>query len=233
MTEGAGANTEFPASLKGRIEDVAGQSHHPRQLVEKRIGPFRSVVGALAIWMLAAPLVVRADARGPSTRSATAAMKSAAAWQVLLPEACVSLSVEDRARLPRPWKPYVEAVRRCELAAPGAQSQIALISVFAEEYYRGRPSNAPWEDFPKPLLVDRDFRCVGGLRELFPHDQPRALTLRVGLWRKGIPQEIRGQVDDPAVGGGYVLPVLRWSEVDHRYREASGAVSSDSSCSHF
>ena len=233
MIEGAGANTEFPVSLKDRIEDVAEQSRNPQQLIEKRKEMLRGVLRVLAIWMLVAPLVVRADARGPSTRSATAAVKSAAAWQVLSPEACVPLSVEDRARLPQGWKPYAEAARRCELAAPGAQSQIALISVFADEYYRGRPANAPWEDFPKPLLVDRDFRCVGGLRELFPHDQPRALTLRVGLWRKGIPQEIRGQVHDPAVGGGYALPVLRWSEVDHRYGAADGETSGESPCSHF
>ena len=80
------------------------------------------------------------------------------------------------------------------------------------------------------MLVDREFRCVGGLPELFPFDQPRTLTLRHGLWRDGVPQEIRVQVSNPAVGGDYALPALRWDAAEHRYRAAGAKASADSPC---
>ncbi len=190
--------------------------------------PFLSM--ALTALVLSTPLAARADAGSVPKMKAKGAEPASGAWRALAPESCSPLSQTDRARLPANWKPYVDAARRCELSAPDGQPQVALISVFTDEYYRGRPADAPWEDFPKPLLVDRDFRCVGGLRELFPSDQPRTLTLRHGLWRDGVPQEIRVQVINPAVGGDYALPVLRWDAAQHRYRAAGAKTPDDTSC---
>jgi len=193
-----------------------------------------SAVVVAAVLSLAAPWSARADAGPVAPAGKAAAAKPAPAtkpaWRSLSPEACAPLSEGERAKLPAAWAKYTEAARRCELTAPGAAPRVALISVFAETYYAGRAADAPWEDFPKPLLVDRDFRCVGGLPELFPFDQPRTLTLRHGLWRDGVPQEIRVQVSNPAVGGDYALPVLRWDAAEHRYRAAGAKTPADSPC---
>ncbi len=198
--------------------------------------PIRSLalmaVLAMAGTMAASPARADAGSMPPAAKTAAAKPASAAkpAWRTLSPETCAPLGEADRARLPAAWAKYLDATRRCELTAPGGTARVALVSVFAETYYATRAADAPWEDFPKPLLVDRDFRCVGGLPELFPFDQPRTLTLRHGLWREGVPQEIRVQVSNPAVGGDYALPALRWDAAEHRYRAAGAKASADSPC---
>jgi len=176
---------------------------------------------------------------GSATSQAAAAKadkthKGAAQWRTLSPASCQPLSSADQAKLPATWQAFATAARRCELAAPGTPAKVALVSIFTEEYYRGRPANAPWEEFPKPLLLDASGRCVGVLPELYPTEEPRTLTLRHGLWRDGVPQEIRVQVANPAVGGDYALPPLRWDAAQQRYRAAgaagaSGALTSDDS----
>ncbi|WP_431257467.1 hypothetical protein ACQ86G_22910 [Roseateles chitinivorans] len=154
--------------------------------------------------------------------SAWADGKQDGRWRQLNAEACTPLTENEQARLPATWKPYLSATRRCELTEPGAKSQVALITVFALSFYEGKPATAPWEDFPRPLLVDEEFRPVGGISELFPWDQPATLTLRHGLWKGGIPQEIRVHVDNPAVSGPYDLPVLRWDASQRQYRSVDG-----------
>lgn len=204
--------------------------------VSPAASPLRSIA-MKAVLAVAGTIVassVHADAGSMPPAAKTAAAKAApsakAAWRALSPEACTPLADADRAKLPASWAKYLDAARRCELAAPGDTPRVALISVFAETYYATRAADAPWEDFPKPMLVDREFRCVGGLPELFPFDQPRTLTLRHGLWRDGVPQEIRVQVSNPAVGGDYALPALRWDAAEHRYRAAGAKASADFPC---
>ncbi|WP_354414107.1 hypothetical protein [Variovorax atrisoli] len=155
--------------------------------------------------------------------SAKGAGKPVDAWRKLQPESCTLLEAKDRDRLPAAWTPYLAATRRCELAAPDARPQVALVTIFASAYYEGRPANAPWERFPTPLLVDSEFRCVGGIDQLFPWDQPAMLELRHGLWMDGIPQEIRVHVDTPGVGGSYDLPTLRWNAEQRRYQAVGQA----------
>ncbi len=105
-----------------------------------------------------------------------------------------------------------------------------LVSVFAEDYFRGMPASTPWADFPKPLLLDADWRCVGVLPELYPLDEPRTLTLRHGRWQDGIPQEIRIQVTNPALGGDYALPTLQWNTAARRYLTEKTAKEPSPSC---
>lgn len=175
------------------------------------------------------PAWADAAASGPSTR--TSAVKSSSArpdgkssvWRTLNPDACTPLESQDRARLPGSWQPYLAFARRCELTAPGGQPQVALISISALAYYEGKPDNMPWEKFPTPLLVDREFRCLGGLSQLFPWDQPAMLKLKHGRWKEGVPQEIRVHVDNPAVSGPYDLPTLRWNAAQRRYQPVGKA----------
>jgi hypothetical protein len=156
--------------------------------------------------------------------------KAARAWRTLSPAGCHPLNDAEQARLPASWKPYASSTRRCDLAAPGAAPKVSLVSVFAEDYFRGSPPSAPWEDFPKPLLVDSAWRCVGVLPELYPFDEPRTLTLRYGQWLDGIPQEIRVQVANPALGGDYALPPLSWDAAQQRYHSTPTSNSVSPQC---
>ena len=179
-----------------------------------------SVLGALALMAsTGVPTAARADAGAmPPAAKAAKANAAGAAWRTLDPDACTPLEPDDQARLPASWKPYLNFARRCELTAPGARPQVALISIFTRAYYEGKPDNAPWEKFPTPLLVDREFRSLGGLSQLFPWDQPAMLELKHGRWKEGVPQEIRVHVDNPAVSGPYDLPTLRWNAAQRRYQ---------------
>ncbi|WP_067065025.1 hypothetical protein [Roseateles chitosanitabidus] len=194
-----------------------------------------SVVGALALTTsMSLPTAARADggAMPPAAKPAKAASAGdkAAAWRTLDPDTCTPLGAEDRARLPASWQPYLAFSRRCELTAPGGQPQVALISIFTLAYYEGKPDNAPWEKFPTPLLVDREFRCLGGLSQLFPWDQPAMLELKHGRWKEGVPQEIRVHVDNPAVSGPYDLPTLRWNAAQRRYQPVGKADAKEDPC---
>ncbi|UXH80612.1 hypothetical protein [Roseateles amylovorans] len=187
-----------------------------------------SLVSAVALAAGLAPSAAMADA-APAKASAKAGTK-ASAWRTLTPTSCKPLSAEEGKHMPDAWGPYLGAARRCDLTPAGGPAQVSLISVFVEDFYRGKPDNAPWENFPKPMLVDRDFRCLGGLRELYPYDQPRELQLRHGLWKAGVPQEIRVQVSNPAVGGDYALPVLRWDAQQHLYQASGPKTDEDPTC---
>ncbi len=197
-----------------------------------------SVLGALALTAsMSVPTEARADAGSmpPAAKPAKAATPDTVggkggAWRTLDAESCTPLGAEDQARLPASWQPYLAFTRRCELTAPGGQPQVALISIFTLAYYEGKPDNAPWEKFPTPLLVDREFRCLGGLSQLFPWDQPAMLELKHGRWKAGVPQEIRVHVDNPAVSGPYDLPTLRWNAAQRRYQPVGKADAKEDPC---
>ncbi|MFN4120767.1 hypothetical protein [Acidovorax sp.] len=130
-------------------------------------------------------------------------------------------AVGSTAPLPAELEPYRPAVRACPLvrpARPSQPAQVRLLSVFTEEYYKDLPANAPWQNFPLPVLVDTAGRCVGRLPHLFPVDPPQELIVRAGQWRNGIPHELRLQVLSPAVSGNYTLPTLRWQTKAQAYQ---------------
>ncbi len=169
----------------------------------------------------------KAGKASPGTRPDARASRS---WRTLSPANCKPLDDAEQAHLPASWKGFTAAARRCDLAAPGASSQVMLVSVFAEDYFRGLPASTPWADFPKPLLMDTAWRCLGALPELYPLDEPRTLTLRHGRWVDGIPQEIRVQVANPALGGDYALPTLHWQPAQRRYLADPSSTSESPSC---
>lgn len=128
-------------------------------------------------------------------------------------------AVASTTPLPAELEPYRAAVRACALVAqPSHPAKVRLLSVFTDDYYKGLPASAPWQDFPLPVLVDTAGRCVGRLPHLFPVDPPQELVVRAGQWRNGMPHELRLQVLSPAVGGNYPLPALRWQPKAQAYQ---------------
>lgn len=127
-------------------------------------------------------------------------------------------SVPPGTPLPGEMEHYRAAVRVCDLARPGQPARMRLISVFTDDHYKSLPADAPWENFPRPVLVDASGRCVGRLPHLFPVDPPQELVVSAGRWRHGLPQELRLKVLSPAVGGNYRLPTLRWDAKAGAYR---------------
>lgn len=188
------------------------------------------IVSCGAFFHLPALCDSSADAR---TSSTTKASTRAPAWRTLDPMTCQVLTAEQLARLPAVWHRYATVAKGCKLPAPGRPTRLTLVSIFTEDYYRDRPVDAPWEEFPKPLLLDQDFRCVGVLPEIYPIEQPRELTLRHGQWRDGLPQEIRIHVSNPAIGGDYKLPVLRWDPTLKLYQSKGSTTIKDIPCPTF
>lgn len=127
--------------------------------------------------------------------------------------------------LPADMEPYRAATRVCSLSRHSQQPQIRLITVFTDDHYKNLPANAPWENFPLPVLVDAAGRCVGRLPHLFPVDPPQELVVSAGQWRRGVPHELRLKVLSPAVGGNYRLPSLRWNAKAQAYQTPSSPTS--------
>ena len=151
---------------------------------------------------------------------ATACAAQARDFVTLAPAAC--LPVEPSAVLPGDMEPYRASVRACPLVqalpspspaatAATAHAKVRLLSVFTDDYYKALPADAPWQNFPLPILVDDTGRCVGRLAHLFPVDPPQELSISAGRWQRGVPHELRLKVRSPAVGGNYALPSLHWN----------------------
>lgn len=115
------------------------------------------------------------------------------------------------------WDAYKPYVRACPLAMSNASTKLWLLTVFAQPYLHDHPGETAWPNFPRPRLVTADGHCVARLPELFPFDEPRSLHLRYGPSVDGMPVEIRVYVSNPAAGGDYTLPVLRWSPAQRAY----------------
>src|SRR5512135_3703092 len=119
---------------------------------------------------------------------------------LLNPDECVPLDKKVVLQLPAEWHKYGDFVKICGLTEKkGQPAKVSIISVWAEEYYDTLPSDAMWEKFPLPLIVDERFRKIGKLPELYPMDQPRELDVYYGKWQSGVPAEIRVDVYNPAV----------------------------------
>ncbi|MFY3384425.1 hypothetical protein [Paracidovorax sp. MALMAid1276] len=141
----------------------------------------------------------------------------------VLPAQCQP--VADAAPLPAELEPYRAAVRACPLARAPQPARVRLLSVFTDDFYKGLPADARWQNFPLPVLVDASGRCIGRLPHLFPVDPPQELTVHAGQWRNGIPHELRLHVLSPAVGGNHPLPSLRWQAPTQSYHANAPAAS--------
>lgn len=116
------------------------------------------------------------------------------------------------------WLPYHAAVRVCPFVRGSAVARVSLVSVFVDEYYRDLPKDAPWEAFPRAMLIDAEGRCLSRLAHLYPVEPPSELVVRSGKWRHGQPTEIRFRVKNPAVSGDYNLPTLTWNLMTKTYQ---------------
>jgi hypothetical protein len=170
-----------------------------RQLVVK--GVMRGCLLGLGTWLLAPAL---ASAGSPSS------------FTTLSPDRCaVPAKAGYGAPLAAGWDTYKAYVRACPLGKD-ASAKVWLLTIFTEPYQADHP-NQVWPDFPHPLLVTADGHCLARLPELFPSDPPRELTLRYGPPVHGVPGEIRVHVSNPALGGDYDLPVLKWEQARGAY----------------
>lgn len=157
------------------------------------------------------------------TAFAGGAADGAERLQQLLPATCVSLAASKlNLTLPAEWRPYIGATRVCPLKRnSGATENIRLVSIFIEDYYRNKPADAPWEDFPKPVLLDDVGQQVGTLEALFPNESPGEMVLSYGRWQGHIPTEIKMRMLHPGVSGNYDLPTLRWNKKSRRYESSA------------
>lgn len=161
--------------------------------------------------------------------SGVAATAMAGAPLLVLPEDhCVSIADSGvPVRLQMNWTPFLEQTRICPLRnQANDEATVFLVSVFARAYFEQHPDVKDEPEFPRPQLIDRNGRCLGQLPELFPFDPPRDLTVRYGVWKANVPTEIRIRVVNPAVGGDYELPRLRWDAGARIYRSANPTDSS-------
>jgi hypothetical protein len=145
--------------------------------------------------------------------------ENAVHFSELQPESCQQLAASTiKVRLGQEWQPYLASTRFCRLVKPGeTDAAIILISVFTDDYYRDKPDGAVWEDFPKPVLINKTGEIVGNLVELFPYDLPSEMNLRYGNWQGNIPGEIRMHVIANTVVNTYDLPTLSWNKEKQRY----------------
>ena len=140
---------------------------------------------------------------------------------VLNPKHCQALP--SHAVLPADWEKYRAAVRACPLVGSHGGARVRLLSVFVDEYYRGLPADAPWEAFPRAMIVDAEGRCLSRLAHLFPSEPPSAMRVTLGKWQQGLPTEIRFRVSNPAVSGDYSLPTLTWNPRTQTYQPAAAS----------
>jgi hypothetical protein len=152
----------------------------------------------------------------------------AASLQALPESACVPITRGPMAfRLSDEWAPFSDQTRVCALRRTAADRPfVFLVSVFVREYFDRHVEVKDRPAFPPPRLVDREGRCLAQLVEQFPFDPPRDLSVRYGAWRSNVPTEIRVLVSNPAAGGDYELPRLRWDAAAKSYRPDAATDSS-------
>jgi hypothetical protein len=130
----------------------------------------------------------------------------------LNPANCLKLDEKSRTRLPESWRKYAAFTKYCPIKPQSDKANVSIITVWVKDYYDSRSSDAGWETFPKPLIVDRDMNKIGELPELYPVDEPREIDILVGKWQSGIPTEIKVDVFNPAVSGDYFYPPIRFNQ---------------------
>jgi hypothetical protein len=143
----------------------------------------------------------------------------AAGLKKLSLDECASLAQSPfKPALSSEWKAYLAYTKVCPLRKTRtSKAAVVLVSVFIDDYYKANPGQKEWKQFPLPLLISADDKCLARLPEHFPFEQPVDLTLNFGHWHKDIPTQITVDVSNPSVGGDYQLPKLFWSAKEHRY----------------
>lgn len=126
---------------------------------------------------------------------------------------CKSIAHSNVPKLPVEWQKYSDFVKVCELKERKEEvATVFVVSIWVSEYYRtcfpGR--NPVWEEFPLPLILDAKFRKIGELPEIYPSNDITSPDVYYGRWKRGIPTEIRIDVNNPAVDGDYYYPPLHW-----------------------
>lgn len=119
------------------------------------------------------------------------------------------------------WRPLEPYVRVCGVSQGRAAPALLVVSVWADLYYRDKPSGAQTIPMPKPLLFTPAGKLVGELPSNFPADPPAELIVRFTEWRQGFPNEIRLCVTSPTASGDQALTPLRYDGT--RFQAASGS----------
>jgi hypothetical protein len=126
---------------------------------------------------------------------------------------CVPLDRKAVLQLPVEWHKYADFTKICGLnQKKGQPAKVSIISIWADDYYETRPSDAVWEKFPPPLIVDQARQRMGQLPELYPTHQASELRVYYGKWQSGMPAEIRIDVYSPAVEGDYYFAPMIWNK---------------------
>jgi len=126
---------------------------------------------------------------------------------------CKPVADGDVSKLSAGYQKYSKFVKVCGLKETKQEiSEVFVVSIWTDDYYRTRfPGRTPvWEEFPLPLIVDANFRRLGGLPEIYPSNDVTSPEVYHGRWRRGIPTEIRIDVSNPAVDGDYYYPPFLW-----------------------
>ncbi len=143
-------------------------------------------------------------------------------FKLLNPDECTPLDKKTVMQLPEEWHKYSDCIKICELKRKkSTNARVSIISIWAHDYYKKLPADAPWERFPRPLIVDDRIRKIGELPKLYPFDQPCDLDVYYGRWRSGMPGEIRIDVLNPAVEGDFYYEPLIWNEKTGSYEMKS------------
>jgi len=142
----------------------------------------------------------------------------------LNPEECVPLSKEVVAtQLPTEWHKYADFIKICNLKQKRESSaQVSIISIWLKDYYESRfPGDVPFiKDKPSPplpIIVSKDFQKIGILPKPYPFFEVIDPDIYYGKWKSEIPEEIRIDVNNPAVDGDYYYSPLKWNARNGRY----------------
>ena len=139
-------------------------------------------------------------------------------FRALKQEECSRLEEKQVTQLPETWHKYGNFIKICELKQRKDQiAKVSIISIWADAYLDAQPANATWEQFPLPLVVDRNFRLIGQLPELYPTHQAHELKIYYGKWQGGLPTEIKLHVYNPAAYGDFDYPPLIWNKTTRLY----------------
>ena len=146
-------------------------------------------------------------------------------FKKLNPDDCLLLDkISIVSQLPEQWHKYSNFVKICKLKQNESSiGQVSIISIWAHDYLDTLSPNAPWENFPLPIIIDSHFKQIGQLSELYPSDYVTDLNIYYGKWQFDLPAEIRVDVENPAVSGDYYYPPLIYNKKSGYY-EMKGKV---------
>lgn len=117
------------------------------------------------------------------------------------------------------WRPFSEYIRVCRVEHKKRNTALFIVSVWADLYYRRKPSGTPTVAMPKPLLFNTWGKRIGALPVNFPDDPPVGLNVEFVEWKNGFPYQIRLCVISETASGNQALPPLRYDASSQTYRQ--------------